>query len=48
MGDTDAFAAQNWFGANYAYTHELIGDTLGQVETGYVWSVPLHQVLGYS
>ena len=41
-----ANAVSNWFVANYAYTHGLIGDAPGQVPARFVWTEPLHQVLG--
>ena len=41
-----ALAVQQWFIANYAYTHGLIGDAPGQVPASFVWGEPLHQVLG--
>ena len=43
-----ASAVQQWFIANYAYTHGLIGDAPGQKPASYVWGGPLQQVLGYS
>ncbi len=39
-----ALAVQQWFVANYAYTHGL----LDQLPAGFAWGEPLHQVLGYS
>ena len=41
-----ANAVSNWFIANYAYKHGLIGDAPGQVPADFVWTEPLHQVLG--
>ena len=38
-----ASAVQQWFIANYAYTHGLIGDAPGQVPADYVWGGPLQQ-----
>ena len=43
-----ASAVQQWFIANYAYTHGLIGDGPGQVPASFVWGDSLHQVLGFS
>ena len=40
-------AVQEWFVANYAYTHGLIGDGPGQSSASYVWGA-LQSVLGYS
>ena len=41
-------AVQEWFIANYAYTHGLIGDGPGQFSADYVWGGSLQAVLGYS
>ena len=43
-----ASAVEDWFVANYAYTHGLIGNGPGQVLAHSVWRDPLYRVLGYS
>ena len=43
-----ASAVQQWFIANYAYAHGLIGNSPGQARANFVWTGPLHQVLGFS